>query len=62
MWAWRSLYLVSVEKGCILPVQFYTDLSFLLVYHHRMIPQQVETLFYMSLLPSLSLPSSPDPG
>lgn len=38
MWAWRSLYLVLVEEGCILPVQFYTDLSFLFV-SHKMIPQ-----------------------
>ena len=55
MWAWRSLYLVSVEEGCILPVQFYTDLSSLLV-SHKMIPQLVEILLYISLLPSLSLP------
>ena len=46
MWAWRSLYLVLVEEGCILPVQFY----------NRMIPQQVEILLYISLLPKLSLP------
>lgn len=38
MWAWRSLYLVLVEEGCILPVQFYTDLSFLFV-SHKMIQQ-----------------------
>ena len=46
MWAWRSLYLVLVEEGCILPVQFY----------NRMIPQQVEILLYISLLPKPSLP------
>ena len=45
MWAWRSLYLVSVVEGCILPVQSYTDLSFLLV-SHKMIPQLVEILLY----------------
>ena len=55
VWAWRSLYLVSVEEGCILPVQFYSDLSSLLA-SHNMIPQLVEILLYTSLLPSLSLP------
>ena len=55
MWAWRSLYLVSVEDACILPVQFYTDLSSLLL-SHKMIPQLVEILLYISLLPNLSLP------
>ena len=54
VWAWRSLYLVSVEEGCILPVQFYSDLSSLLA-SHNMIPQLVEILLYTSLLPSLSL-------
>ena len=55
MWAWRSLYLVSVQECCILPVQFYTDLSSLLL-THKMIPQLVEILLYASLLPTLSLP------
>ena len=55
VWAWRSLYLVSVEEGCILPVQFYSDPSSLLA-SHNMIPQLVEILLYTSLLPSLSLP------
>ena len=49
------LYLVSVEEGFILSVHFYTDLSSTLV-SHKMIPQLVEILLYILLLPSLSLP------
>ena len=26
-WAWSHLYLVSVDTGLVLPLEFYTDLS-----------------------------------
>ena len=52
-WAWSHLYLVSVDSGLVLPLEFYTDLSTMLS-AHQMIEQLAEILLYTSLLPGLS--------
>ena len=52
-WAWSHLYLVSVDTGLVLPLEFYTDLSTMLS-AHKMIDQLAEILLYTSLLPGLS--------
>ena len=52
-WAWSHLYLVSVDSGLVLPLEFYTDLSTMLS-AHQMTEQLAEILLYTSLLPGLS--------
>ena len=52
-WAWSHLYLVSVDTGLVLPLEFYTDLSTMLS-AHKIIDQLAEILLYTSLLPGLS--------
>ena len=52
-WAWSHLYLVSVDSGLVLPLEFYTDLSAMLS-AHQMIEELAEILLYTSLLPGLS--------
>jgi len=54
-WAWSHLYLASVNQGVQLPAKFYSELCNMLP-TQNMIPELVEVLLYVSMIPSLKVP------